>query len=240
MGRPSTCPFFLLVADGLVSDYGKYQPLQSKRTASHFIIKRQDKILVTLQELVQQTVQGFGLDLVEIERSAGGLLRVFIDVPWQPPAESDGSEQPVAAEQAVTIEDCEKVSRQLQYVLQVQDFDYQRLEVSSPGIDRLLRNGQDFERFAGQVVDVTLKQPIGANSGQLPANRKKFRGALEKAEQGWQIVWSDAPAVQPGRRIGKKKQQEEFPVHALGFALDEVREVRLAPLVSFKGRNAGA
>ena len=197
--------------------------------------------MVTLQELVQQTVQGFGLDLVEVERSAGGLLRVFIDVPWQPPpAESDGNAQPGAAELAVTIEDCEKVSRQLQYALQVQDFDYQRLEVSSPGIDRLLRNEQDFERFAGQVVDVTLKQPIGANSGQLPANRKKFRGALEKAEQGWQIVWSDAPAVQPGRRIGKKKQQEEYPVHALGFALDEVREVRLAPLVNFKGRNASA
>lgn len=190
---------------------------------------------MTLQELVQQTVQALGLDLVEIERSAGGLLRIFIDVPWQPDQAQPGQ----VGEQAVTIEDCEKVTRQLQYALQVQDIDYQRLEVSSPGIDRLLRNEQDFERFAGQVVDIALKQPIGANSGSLPANRKKFRGELEKTEQGgWQIVWSDAPAVKPGQRIGKKKQQEEYPVHALGFTLDEVREARLAPIVNFKGRAA--
>lgn len=190
--------------------------------------------MVTLQELVQQTVQALGLDLVEIERSAGGLLRIFIDVPWRP--KQAGQALP---EQAVTIEDCEKVTRQLQYALQVQDIDYQRLEVSSPGIDRLLRNEQDFERFAGQVVDITLKQPIGANSGSLPANRKKFRGELEKTEQGgWQIVWSDAPAVKPGQRISKKKLQEALPVHALGFTLDEVREARLAPIVNFKGRAA--
>lgn len=190
--------------------------------------------MVTLQELVQQTVQALGLDLVEIERSSGGLLRIFIDVPWRP--DQAGQALP---EQAVTIEDCEKVTRQLQYALQVQDIDYQRLEVSSPGIDRLLRNEQDFERFAGQVVDITLKQPIGANSGSLPANRKKFRGELEKTEQGgWQIVWSDTPAVKPGQRIGKKKLQEALPVHALGFTLDEVREARLAPIVNFKGRTA--
>lgn len=190
---------------------------------------------MTLQELVQQTVQALGLDLVEIERSTGGLLRIFIDVPWRPDQAQSGR----VGEQAVTIEDCEKVTRQLQYALQVQDIDYQRLEVSSPGIDRLLRNEQDFERFARQVVDITLKQPIGTNSGSLPPNRKKFRGELEKTEQGrWQIVWSDAPAVKPGQRIGKKKLQEALPVHALGFTLDEVREARLAPIVNFKGRAA--
>ncbi|MDO4795812.1 MAG: ribosome maturation factor RimP [Brachymonas sp.] len=194
---------------------------------------------MTLQELVQETVQALGLDLVEIERSAGGLLRIFIDVPWRPEQAQGGQAGQGMVEQAVTIEDCEKVTRQLQYALQVQDIDYQRLEVSSPGIDRLLRNEQDFERFAGQVVDITLKQPIGANSGSLPANRKKFRGELEKTEQGgWQIVWTDAPAVKPGQRIGKKKQQEAFPAHALGFTLDEVREARLAPIVNFKGRAA--
>ena len=194
---------------------------------------------MTLQELVQQTVQALGLDLVEMERSAGGLLRVYIDVPWGGvPAHADGQTQPEAP--GVKIEDCEKVTRQLQYALQVQDVDYQRLEVSSPGIDRLLRNTQDFERFAGHVIDITLKAPIGANSSQLAANRKKFRGALEKTGQGWQIVWSDAPPVEPGRRVSKKRQQAAFPVHALGFSLDEVREARLAPLVNFKGRSQAA
>ena len=192
---------------------------------------------MNLHELVQQTVQALGLELVEIDRSAGGLLRIFIDAPWK--AEDARTDIHVDAP-AVTIEDCEKVSRQLQYALQVQDVDYQRLEVSSPGIDRLLRNEQDFERYAGQAVDLTLKQPVGANSCQLAANRKKFRGTLEKTESGWQIVWSDAPVPKPGQRIGKKRLKQEVPMHALAFTLDEVREVRLAPLVDFKGRSKGA
>ena len=189
---------------------------------------------MNLHELVQQTVQALGLELVEIDRSAGGLLRIFIDTP----PKAGNAEADIHVDTgAVTIEDCEKVSRQLQYALQVQDVDYQRLEVSSPGIDRLLRNEQDFERYAGQTVDLTLKQPVGANSCQLAANRKKFRGRLEQAEGGgWQIVWSDEPAVKPGQRVSKKRVPA--PLQVLGFVLDEVREARLAPIVDFKGRGA--
>ena len=184
---------------------------------------------MTLQELAQQTVQALGLDLVEVERSAGGLLRITIDVPWEPA-------QAGQAEQFVTIEDCEKVTRQLQYALEVEGVDYQRLEVGSPGIDRLLRHEQDFERFAGAEIDLTLKEAIGANEVGIAANRKKFRGRLEKTETGWQIVWSDAPPVKPGQRVSKRKPAP--PMHALGFTLDEMREVRLAPVVDFKGRRA--
>ena len=120
---------------------------------------------MTLQELAQQTVQALGLDLVEVERSAGGLLRITIDVPWEPA-------QAGQAEQFVTIEDCEKVTRQLQYALEVEGVDYQRLEVGSPGIDRLLRHANDLLRFAGEVVDITLKEPIGAAAaGQTHPHR---------------------------------------------------------------------
>ena len=184
---------------------------------------------MTLQELAQQTVHALGLDLVEVERSAGGLLRITIDVPWEPA-------QAGQAEQFVTIEDCEKVTRQLQYALEVEGVDYQRLEVGSPGIDRLLRHEQDFERFAGAEIDLTLKEAIGANEAGIAANRKKFRGRLEKTEAGWQVVWSDAPPVKPGQRVSKRKPAP--PMHALGFTLDEMREVRLAPVVDFKGRRA--
>jgi len=182
------------------------------------------------QEAVEQTVTGLGYDLVELERSAGGLLRVTIDCPWAPGA----------PEQFVTVEDCEKVTRQLQFLLEVENVDYKRLEVGSPGIDRPLRHERDFERFAGQVVDITLKAPIGATGTPVAANRKKFRGTLERAAegQGWQVVWSDEPAAKPGQRISKKRAPA--PVHALGFALDELREARLAPIVSFKGRQAPA
>ncbi|GER16263.1 ribosome maturation factor RimP [Variovorax boronicumulans] len=192
---------------------------------------------MALQQTVEQTVAGLGYDLVEVERSAGGLLRVTIDLPWTPPTSED-----VAAgvpEPFVTVEDCEKVTRQLQFALEVDAVDYKRLEVSSPGIDRPLRNEQDFERFVGAVIDITLKAPMGAAAaGQVSANRKKFRGTLERAEggSGWQIVWSDAPETKPGQKVSKKRAPA--PLHALGFVLDELRDARLAPIVDFKGRKA--
>ena len=190
---------------------------------------------MALQEIVEQTVIGLGYDLVEIERSAGGLLRITIDLPWTPPAPGA-----VAVEQFINVEDCEKVTRQLQFALEVDGADYKRLEVSSPGIDRPLRHAPDFERFVGHVVDLTLKAPIGAAaSGAVNANRKKFRGTLEKlvladGAVGWQIVWSDAPEVKPGQKVSKKRVPP--PLQAMGFDLDELREARLAPIVSFKGR----
>ena len=181
---------------------------------------------MSLQQTIDDTVRGLGYDLVEIERSAGGLLRVTIDWPWQ----ADAAEQPI------TVEDCERVTRQLQYVLEVEGVDYRRLEVSSPGIDRPLRNAQDFERFAGEMVDLTLKQPIGsAADGLVSANRKKFRGTLQKREDGgWQIVWRDEPPVKPGQRVSAKRAPA--PEQAMGFTLDELSSARLAPLVDFKGR----
>jgi len=200
--------------------------------ASEF--KEKGRYRLALQQIVEQTVAGFGYDLVEIERSAAGLLRVTIDLPWQPGVD----------EQFINVEDCEKVTRQLQYALEVDGVEYKRLEVSSPGIDRPLRHDKDFERFVGHVIDITLKQPLGeAAAGQVHGNRKKFRGTLERVigadgASGWQIVWSDAPPVKPGQRVSKKR--EPVPLQALGFTWDELREARLAPIVSFKGRGAAS
>ena len=180
---------------------------------------------MALQDIVEQTVTGLGYQLVEIERSAGGLLRITIDLPWNP-----------GAQQFINVEDCEKVTRQLQFALEVEGAEYKRLEVSSPGIDRLLRTEKDFERFAGEAIDITLKAPMGqAAGGQVAANCKKFRGTLERAANGgWQIVWSDEPAVKPGQKVSRKRAPA--PLQALGFTLDELREARLAPIVDFKGR----
>lgn len=181
---------------------------------------------VALQPTIEDTVRSLGYELVELERSAGGLLRVTIDWPW-------AAEQ---VERLVSVDDCERVTRQLQYVLEVEGVDYQRLEVSSPGIDRPLRHAQDFERFAGEMVDLVLKAPIGAAAaGQVAANRKKFRGTLQRGEgEGWRIVWRDEPAVKPGVRVSRKR--EAAPEQALDFALDELASARLAPVVDFKGR----
>ena len=107
------------------------------------------------QETVAQTVTGLGYDLVDLERSAGGLLRVTIDWPWQPPTEG----QLASEERHVTVEDCEKVTRQLHYLLEVEGLEYRRLEVGSPGIDRPLRNEVDFVRFEGQVIGPYPESP---------------------------------------------------------------------------------
>ena len=202
---------------------------------------------MAVQEIVEQTVTGLGYDLVEIERSAGGLLRITIDLPWLAPRPALSG----LPEQFVNVEDCEKVTRQLQFALEVEGAEYTRLEVSSPGIDRPLRHEKDFERFVGHMIDVSLKVPIGAAAagGQVNATRKKFRGTLERVAgvddadssgqaadvlASWQIVWSDEPTAKPGARVSKKKMP--MPLQALGFTLDELREARLAPIVSFKGR----
>lgn len=184
------------------------------------------------QQTVEQTVTGLGFDLVDIEKSAGGLLRVTIDLPWQ---------AGLPAVQFVTVEDCERVTRQLQLLLEVENVDYKRLEVGSPGIDRPLRHTQDFERFEGEVIDIVLKEPIGdAAGGAVAVNRKKFRGELQASETPghWCITWSDAPARKPGQKVGKNAKP--VPVQALTFNLDEIREARLAPIVNFKGRGADA
>ena len=181
---------------------------------------------MALHDTIEQTVTGLGYDLVDIERTAGGLLRVTIDMPYVRDAE-----------QFINAEDCEKVTRQLQFVLEVEGADYARLEVSSPGIDRPLRTEKDFERFVGELIDITLKEPIGiaASAGStISANRKKFRGTLERSETGWQVVWTEEPAVKPGQKISKKRLPA--PLQALGFTLDEIHQARLAPVVDFKGR----
>ena len=209
--------------------------MAGRSSTPHFLAK-ESELNVALQQIVEQTVAGLGYDLVEVDRSAGGLLRITIDMPW------DAGR---VEEQFVNVEDCEKVTRQLQFALEVEAVEYKRLEVSSPGIDRPLRGEQDFVRFTGEMIDITLKAPMGAAAqGQVSANRKKFRGRLERAEAvvvdgvegvaGWQIVWSDAPEPKPGQRVSKKRAP--VPMQVLGFTLDELREARLAPIVDFKGR----
>ncbi len=193
-----------------------------------------------LQTTVSQTVVGLGYVLVEIERSAGGLLRVTIDHPW-----AAGQEEILVA-----VEDCERVTRQLQYVLEVENVDYKRLEVASPGIDRPLLNEGDFERFLGEVVDLTLKVAIGVEvaakgvadgAGAVNANRKKFRGTLGKSQAGgWQIELENEAAkpLKPGAKVSKKRL--EAPSAVMGFTLDELKDARLAPIVDFKGRRGKA
>lgn len=126
-----------------------------------------------LYTLLERSVTQLGFELVDVELSnRGKLIRLFIDKP-------DG----------INIDDCVLVSNQLGNVLAVEnDIDYDRLEVSSPGLDRVLKKPADFERFSGQRAQVKLRVPAVAG-GKEP--RKNFLGILRGLEQDALLIECD-------------------------------------------------
>ena len=177
------------------------------------------------QRAVEDTVTGLGYDLVDAEKSAGGLLRVFID--HLPPSV-----------EAITVDDCEKVTRQLQHVLEVEGASYERLEVSSPGLDRPLKKAADYARFVGEQIELTLKLPF--------KGRKKYSGELQALgdadNAGWRLVLASEKQSQTRatKRAAAQAPADAGSDLALDFSLDEVREARLVPVVDFKGRRFAA
>ena len=108
-----------------------------------------------LLTLVEKTVEGMGFEFVDLEHLPRGLLRVTMDSP-----------------QGVGVDDCEQVSNQLTYLFTVENVDYERLEVSSPGVERPLKRVKDWERFVGKLVHVELFEPLKAE-GFPEAGRRK-------------------------------------------------------------------
>ena len=181
------------------------------------------------QSAVERTVTGLGYDLVDAEKGVTGLLRVLID---HLPSSEGAAPVP---ERFITVDDCEKVTRQLQHVLEVEGCAYERLEVSSPGLDRPLKKAADYARFVGEQVEVTLKMPF--------QGRKKYSGELQAQGEGWRIVLADAKALTKSEKAAAKNRKpvgagaNEGPTElALDFSLDEVRDARLVPIVDFKGQ----
>ena len=138
-----------------------------------------------LVRIVEQAVAGLGYELVDVESSPRArLLRVFIDI-----------------ERGINVDDCALVSSHLQRVFEVENVDYDRLEISSPGLDRPLKKLVDFERFAGQEVQVRVRIPVG--------NQRNFAGVLEG-------VRGDAVVI--------RADKGEFV-----FPLEQVEKARLVP-----------
>jgi len=112
-----------------------------------------------LEGIVESTLAGMGFELVDARASGGGrFLTIFIDRPG-----------------GITVDHCADVSRQLSRVFAVEGIDYDRLEVSSPGLDRPLRKAGDFARFAGSRVDVRMRMPDASG-------RRRFTGLLRGAQ----------------------------------------------------------
>jgi ribosome maturation factor RimP len=130
--------------------------------------------MADLAGLIEQAVGGLGYELVDFEASPRArLLRVFID--RLPAAGTDAAD---VASSAITVEDCAAVSHHLTRVFTVENIDYDRLEVSSPGMDRPLKKPDDYLRFAGQEVQIKLRLPeIGSTSGAAGPQRN-FSGRI--------------------------------------------------------------
>lgn len=140
---------------------------------------------------MQPVLAGMGYELVDVQASNGGrFLRLFIDKP-----------------QGITVADCAAVSRQLTRVFEVEGIEYDRLEVSSPGLDRPLRKAADFARFAGQKAELRMRT---ADAG----GRRKFVGVLRGAEAGRVMLEVDG--------AGKDKEQ-------VALALDDLDRAKLVP-----------
>jgi len=154
--------------------------------------------LQAMQQVIETALAGLGYELVDIERAPGGLLRVFID-----------------AQAGITIDDCERASHQLSHVLTVENVGYDRLEVSSPGLDRPLKRLGDFTRFAGQEASVKLRLPVDG--------RKQFQGVLR------------APAEDGAEgKLGLIFEGKDGSEQVLEFVLADVDKARLVPRIDFR------
>jgi ribosome maturation factor RimP len=110
-------------------------------------------------KLVGTTLTGLGFELVDLEVSGRGLMRILMDKP-----------------SGITVDDCELVSHQLTRLFAVEGVNFERLEVSSPGLDRPIKKEEDFVRFCGQKAQIKLRMPL--------AGRKNFVGILGAVENG--------------------------------------------------------
>jgi len=160
--------------------------------------------MADLFALTQQAIAGMEVELVDVERAPLGLLRVTID--------RDGG---------VRIEDCERVSKQLSRVFEVENIDYKRLEVGSPGVDRPLKTVADFQRFAGHRVEIKLRQAIDS--------RKVFSGILHASDNAGEDAGpSFQLELEPEGKSGEAK--------VLNFVFDDVDRAKLDPVLDFKGK----
>lgn len=177
--------------------------------------------LSALRDLVERTVRGLGYELVDLERGGQGLLRVTLDF-----AADDSDAQ--AQERQVGIEDCERVSRQLSHLFAVEDVAYDRLEVSSPGLDRPLRGESDFARFAGELVKVQLFAPA--------EGRRRLRGRLlgmvhaQQPEEGLRVRIALVPeAVAPVRGARRPAKAKAISFEIVDLRSADIEKARLAP-----------
>jgi ribosome maturation factor RimP len=161
---------------------------------------------LNLRTLIEKTVEGLGFELVDFELATRGLFRVFIDFT---PEQADRGQ--------ITVEDCATVSHQLSHVLTVENINYERLEVSSPGLDRPLTKHSDFVRFVECEAVIKLRLPMAGTP-----NRKTYQGIIR----------------QPVGETLMLEFENKDGAAMLEFTLADVDKARLVPQVDFRSRKA--
>ena len=141
---------------------------------------------IDLEALIEKNVSKLGYELVDFEIiNRGELLRIFIDKP-----------------SSINIDDCVSVTNQLKHILTVEeDIIFDRLEVSSPGINRVIKKLQDFERFKGEKIKIKTRSPI--------EERKNFTGTLKGTKKNLVLI--------------------EFNNVLVEISLDNIEKARLDP-----------
>lgn len=152
--------------------------------------------MADLWQVVETAAQDLGFELIDLERTPGGVMRVYIDS--------------VDTEKLITVDDCESLSRQLVHLLPVEGFDFQRLEVSSPGMDRPLTKHAHYVRFAGLPIKLRLRLPL--------EGRRNFEGVLH---------------VSPAGELSMEYEGKGGEMMQLNFEINDVERARLVPEYKF-------
>lgn len=188
------------------------------------------KSTAEITRIVEETVQGLGYEFVDYERLPRGLMRITID--------SD-------AEGGVGVDDCEAVSDQITHLFTVEGIDYERLEVSSPGVERPLKRAAEWRRFIGRPAHVELYEPLKAE-GFPEAGRRKLDGIILGIEgdagnevisfsfEELNIARTPSQAVK-SRQAGKAKKAKAEPVR-VSFGINDVDRANLIAELDFKGK----
>jgi ribosome maturation factor RimP len=171
-------------------------------------------------QAIESLAADLGYEVIDIEHSSGGLLRVYIDMP--------------EADRLINVQDCERVSNHLIHGLPVMGIDFQRLEVSSPGMDRRLTKAKHFRQFLGCEVKLKLRQGV--------SGRKNFQGQLAPAED---FVPKASNASNASNASTASHQDERFFLifqaddgseQQLDFLVSDIDLARLVPQLPFKER----
>ena len=146
-------------------------------------------IIAKIQEIAERVAQPEGIEIVEIDLKGAGRHQVLLIVIDRPPGINNDKAD------GVTHGDCELISQQVGAILDAEDTIHgtYSLEVSSPGIERKLRNWKDWVRFVGEKAKVVLREPVAAAAAPAATPVKYFEGVIARADDQGHTVTVELP-----------------------------------------------